>query len=170
MSKPMHLTAAALALSATLSPFTGSATAADRPQLKPGLWEMTLVTAGSRRPLQTLKVCIDANTLSVFERLGQTGPSGACSKNTVRTEGSKVIADAVCKFDTSQITSHTETTYEGETAFRTEIHAHYEPAFLGKTDSSSVRTAKWVGACGGDMHPGDVTTEAGIKLNLNGIR
>ncbi len=169
MLRPIYLTAVLLGMAAQLTSSTG-VSAADRPQLKEGLWEMTLVTAGSRRPPRTFKVCVDAKTLSLFERLGQTGPSEACSRNAVRTEGSRVIADAVCKIDTSQVTSHTEITYEGNTAFRTEIHAHYDPAFLGKTDSSSVRTAKWIGVCGADMHPGEVTTGAGIRLNLNELK
>lgn len=169
MSRLTCLVAAVLGMAAQFSSFTG-ATAADRPRLKEGLWEMTLVTAGSRRPPRTFKLCVDAKTLSLFDRLAQTGPSEGCSRNTVRTEGSRVIADAVCKLESSQVTSHTEIAYESDTAFRTEIHAHYEPPFLGKTDSSSVRTAKWVGACGPNMRPGEVTTETGIKLNLNELR
>jgi hypothetical protein len=166
MSRPAQLAGAVLGIVAQLSSFSG-AMAADRPQLKPGLWEMALTVAGSRRPPRTYRLCVDAKTLSVFDRLAQSGPSQACSRNTVRTEGSRVIADAVCKVETSQVTTHTEITYQSETAFRSEIHAHYEPAFFGTTDSNSVRTAKWIGACSPDMHPGDVTTEAGIKLNLN---
>jgi len=143
------------------------AMAADRPLPKPGLWEITVSSEGSPRPPRTSRMCVDAATLGLLEKAGGGVGQLMCSRNDVRVVGKQVIADSVCKVESSTATTHTVISFDGNTAMRTDIHSHYEPAFVGKTDTSSVQTSRWIGECGADMKPGDVLIQGGIKINVN---
>src|SRR6476659_3186226 len=70
------------------------------PDMKPGMW-------------QTAEAYVKKN----------------CSKDETRHEGSKWVTDMVCKLDpTTQMITHSETTFAGDSAYHTEMTIHYEPA------------------------------------------
>jgi hypothetical protein len=78
------IAAAALASSAL------DASAADVPQRKPGLWEITTVAAGTG--MTTIKACVGAN-----DSIATPSESGECSEPKATRAGEDVIVDVVCK-------------------------------------------------------------------------
>jgi hypothetical protein len=155
---------AALAIGCVVA---GQAHCADVLQHRPGLWEMSVQSADSNRPARAYRLCLDASTEANLLQLAGAMPKEMCSKSGTRLEGAQRISDSVCSIGSSQATTHAVVTFDGDTAFRADIRIHYEPAFLGKTDSTVTQTGRWTGSCGAGMQPGDVVTATGMKLNLN---
>ena len=141
----------------------------DLPRRKPGLWEMTIIPGEGQRAAPTSKVCIDAATDLELMRFGLGMTDQLCSKRDLSVSGSSATIDAVCKIGTSQQTSHSTIRYSGNSAYRTEIKAKYDPPFLGKSETTTIQEAKWTGPCPADMKPGDLVTGNGVKVNLKDL-
>jgi len=150
------------------------ASAVDFPKRKPGLWEITRPMPDPRFPPQVQRVCLDAATDALLYKFGMGAGRNLCSKLDVRNVGGKLEVDSVCKLGNSQMSSHTEMSFQGDTSYHEDIAVHYDPPLLGKTnDSKSTQDGKWIGACGADMKPGDMVTVPSpmnpmpLRLNLN---
>ena len=155
--------------SALASSLAFGASLEDLPKRKPGLWEMTITSAEGQRAATTNKVCIDAATDLELMRFGLGMTEQLCSKRDLSVSGSTATIDTVCKIGTSQQTSHSTIRYTGNSAYRTEIKAKYDPPFLGKSETTTIQEAKWTGPCPADMKPGDLVTGNGVKVNLKDL-
>jgi hypothetical protein len=127
-----------------------------------------------RFPPQVQRVCLDADTDTLLYKFGMGAGRNLCSKLDVRNVGGKLEVDSVCKLGNSQMSSHIEMSFQGDTSYHEDIAVHYDPPLLGKTnDSKSTQDGKWIGACGADMKPGDMVTVPSptnpvpMRLNLN---
>ena len=147
----------------------GYATATDMPKRKPGLWEMTLSTANSKRPPRSAKYCIDAATEALMDNVAGGMTRQACSKNDVHAEGATVVVDSVCMIDKSKVTGRSVITANGDTMLHMQIHTHFDPPLYGSADVDSMSDSKWLGACPADMQPGDMMTPAGVKVSIREI-
>ncbi len=137
------------------------------PHRKPGLWQMTVSMQGSPMGPMTSKYCIDAATEDALMSMGQNAAKSMCSKNDVHVSGMTGTIDAVCKFGNMTQTSHTVVTFTGNTAYRSETHAHMVPApQFGGADHITVNEAKWMGPCPSDMKPGDMVMPNGMRMNM----
>ena len=141
----------------------------DLPKRKAGLWEMNMISADDKRPSVTSRVCIDAATDTALTDFALGATKQVCSKREIRVSGSVATIDMACKIGESQQTTHSTIAYTGNSAYRTEVRAHYEPPFLGKSDSTTVQEAKWTGPCPPDMKPGDLIMGNGMKINLRDL-
>jgi len=64
--------------------------------------------------------------------------------------------------------SHGVMTMIGDTAYRTESSATFDPPLVRDVrESRSVIEGKYVGACRDGLLPGDMVTPTGQKINLN---
>jgi hypothetical protein len=153
------LLTAALILPATPS------RADDYPARKAGLWEISTDPKGPR-PMVT-RLCTDAATETDLLKKGQATMAEICSRHDMHRSGNAVTTDSVCRPMSSEVTSHSVTTYSGDSAYTTVITSHYNPPFMGKTDSTTTQEAKWLGQCGADMQPGDMIV-GGKKLRAGG--
>jgi len=138
----------------------------DLPKRKPGLWEMSMVSAEGKQGQMTSRVCIDTATDAALTRFGLGMMNQMCSKRDIRVSGNVATIDMVCKIGESQQTSHSTITYTGNNAYRIDVRAHFEPPFLGKSDSTMTQAARWTGACPADMKPGDLVMGNGMRINL----
>ena len=136
------------------------------PHRRPGLWELTSSPIDQRLPPNVSQLCIDAATESALIDVGTEAVKSACSKNDIQVSGNSITADLVCKFGDHEQTTHSVTTFSGDSAFHTDTNVHFDPPILGKSDRTMTHDGKWVGPCGPDMKPGDVTTANGIKMNI----
>jgi hypothetical protein len=141
----------------------------DLPKRKPGLWEMTMMPVDTQRPPTTSRVCIDTATDAMLTDFGLGISNQVCSRRDISIRGSVATIEAVCKIGTSQQTTRSTITYTGNTGYKTEIKAQYDPPFLGKTESTTSQEAKWTGPCPPDMKPGDLVMGNGIKVNLRDL-
>lgn len=141
----------------------------DLPKRKPGLWEMSTTSAGNKGAAAMSKVCIDAATDRELLNFGLGVANQLCSKRDIKVSGAVATLNMVCTVGNSQATSHSTITYTGNTAYRAEVRAHFEPPFLGQGDSTTTQQAKWSGPCPPDMKPGDLVTGNGAKINLRDL-
>jgi hypothetical protein len=148
------------------------AAAADFPEHKPGLWEMTINMSGPGMGPMTERICLDADTDHLLYKFAAGMNQKMCSKMDVHGSGGKVVVDTVCHIANTTATGHSVTSFVGNTATHTESRVHYEPAMFGRTDSNSTQDGKWLGACPADMKPGDILMSSPrlpqpMKMNLN---
>lgn len=131
-------------------------TYADMPKRKPGLWEIKMTTSMSPGAPSVSQHCIDAKTDDMMQQRTQGMDQKACSKNSVRREGGKVIAESVCKF--GETTATTKVVFSGDysSRYRGDIHSTYSPPMRGMKESHSTLEAKWLGVCKAGQKPGDV--------------
>lgn len=141
----------------------------DLPKRKPGLWEMSTGSAENKGAPAMSKVCIDVTTDRELMNFGLGVTNQLCSKREIKVTGGVATINMVCTVGNSQATSHSTITYTGNSAYRAEVRAHFEPPFMGKTDSTTTQQAKWIGACPSDMRPGDLVTGNGVKINLRDL-
>ena len=68
-----------------------------------------------------------------------------CTKNDFKRDGARYVGNAECKIGESKIVSRSVMTLTGDTGYRTEISATYDPPFMGMKDSQTVLDGKYVG-------------------------
>ncbi len=145
--------------------------AADMPKRKPGLWEIKMTSASERSggPMVTQQ-CIDAKTDDLMQQRAQGMGKLECSKNTVRKEGGKTIAESVCKFGDTTATTRAVFSGDFSSNYRGDIHSTYSPPMMGMKEARSTVEAKWLGACKAGQKPGDVIMPGmpgGGKFNMD---
>lgn len=144
--------------------FAGVAVADEFPQRKPGEWELSILRG--QTPAATMKMCIDKDTDAAFLKLGNGATHQLCQHSDIKVSGNVVTIASECTIAGSKITSSSITRFDGDSAFHVEVKSHFEPAFLGKTDTLTQQEGKWIGDCPGDMKPGDVVVGRGVKINI----
>ncbi len=147
------------------------AQAADLPKRKPGLWEIKMTSASERGggPMVS-QHCIDAKTDDLLQQRTQGMGKQACSKNTVRREGGKTIAESVCQLGNTTATTKAVFSGDFSSNYRGDIHSTYNPALMGMKEARSTIEAKWLGACKAGQKPGDVIMPGmpgGGKFNMD---
>lgn len=146
---------------------------ANMPKRKPGLWEMQASGMGGQP--QTTKFCLDADTDTAMYKMGSHMNGQACSKLKIDVQGgNKVVTDAVCKITTPNgavnMTSHSETTYQGDTAYSTQGHITYDPAIMGHAEMNMTSSGRWVGQCAAGQKPGDMIMPNGQTMNIKDMQ
>jgi len=92
-----------------------------------------------------------------------------CTKNEFKRDGARFVGNAECKMGESRIISRSVMTLTGDTAYRTEINATYDPPFMGMKDSQTTLDGKYMGACPAGMAAGDFVGPNGQKFNIRGL-
>jgi hypothetical protein len=135
---------------------------ADEPMpRKAGLWEMSMM---GRKML----VCVDAESEAAAFAKGKAMMTGMCSKLEIHRTATGYVQDTVCKMMNSTQTSHHVTEFKGDGEFSVEITMHYEPPFMGKSDDTVKQAGKWLGPCGPDLKPGEMSIN-GRKMQMPGM-
>lgn len=145
----------------------GDAAAVELPVRKAGLWEMKVVRAGSPAPDMTMQHCTDETTDK--EMSAAVSPMGKemCSKQDIQKTATGFVSDSVCGIAGMSITSHAEITGDFNSAYTVKSTSHSERGPAGAPrDSSTTIEAKWLGACKGDLKPGDIVMPGGMKMNV----
>lgn len=164
-----------LLLAVSLLGLTGAALAQDlpanMPKRKPGLWEMQ--SAGMGGQSQTMKLCLDADTDKAMYKMGTQMSGHMCSKFNIGVQGSTVVSDAECKLDMPSgavtMTSHSETTFSGDTSYSTKGTMKYQPAVMGRSEMAMTSSGRWLGECPAGQKPGDMVMPNGQTMNLKDL-
>jgi len=159
---PAVLPAALLALGLTAATLAGAALAADLPKRKPGLWEITLQSAGMPGMGPILQ-CIDRNTDDLMQQRAKQNKTD-CSVMDIKPQGNQVTIHSVCTLDGS--TATTDAVFVGafESAYKGEMTTRFNPPMHGMSESKMSQQARWLGPCKPGQKPGDV-----IVPNIGGI-
>lgn len=137
---------------------TASASAAEFPARKAGLWEITIAGPHSIK----LRQCSDAASDQAMAEAG-IGPAGNCPKRDVEKSTSTIIIDSVCRSAGKTTTSHIVITGSLESKY-TMTMTSQAPGVSAAT--AMTMYAEWLGPCRGDQRPGDVIMSDGSKVNL----
>lgn len=137
----------------------------DAPKRKSGLWEIKMSNAAAKGT--TMQQCIDQSTDDLMKNnmAGMEKPS--CSKNELRREGDKIVAESVCKVGASTATTRAVFIGHFDTAYKADIKSTYEPPLHGMKESTSVLDAKWLGACKPGQKAGDISMPGMPNINMN---
>jgi hypothetical protein len=147
-----------------------AAAAADFPTLRNGQWEMTTTSSSAPDRPRTMTMCVDTASQKEMHDMGAGVRKDMCSKSETRTVGGQYITDSVCKFGESVVKSHAVMAPKGDTEYRIEASATYDPPLVKDLKASTtVVEGKFVGACREGLVPGDVIAPNGQKINLRQI-
>ena len=145
---------------------TWPALAQDFPKLKPGLWEMERsAERGAQHPTR-MTMCLDDTVQKEMFDMGAGAMKGMCSKHEFRMSGNRGTGDFICDFGGSRMHSKSTMQMTGNTGYRTEIHTTYDPPFMGQRETTTVLSARHVGACKPGQRPGDMILPNGQTLNV----
>jgi hypothetical protein len=159
-----------MAVAAALIATTASVRAAEPvqlPTLKNGQWEMTTQSSATGAAPRKTTVCLDANTQKRMLDMSQGMQKEMCSRMDVRRDGAAYVMEAECRLGESAVKSRGVMTMQGDSAYRTESTATFDPPFQGgMKETKTVIEGKYLGACREGMRPGDMITATGEKINL----
>jgi len=134
----------------------GNAPAApsDLPKRKSGLWEVKISSGQAKG--HAVQQCIDEKSDDLMKKEMSEKRQMQCSKNDMRREGDKVIAESVCKIQHSTATTRAVFTGDFNSAYKADIKSTYEPPLGGMKSAASTVEAKWLGPCKAGQKPGDI--------------
>lgn len=145
---------------------------ANMPKRKAGLWEMQ--TSGMGGHPQVMKLCLDADTDQAMYKMGTQMSGHMCSKFDISVQGTTVVSDAICKLDgpngAVNMTSHSETRFDGDTSYQTQGQVKYEPAMMGQSEMAVTSSGRWVGQCPAGQKPGDMIMPNGTTMNIKDMQ
>lgn len=159
------------ALALTLAVAAAPALAQEYPKLKAGQWDIVINTTKAQPSAAPTRstMCTDDALQKEMTTMSSGISREMCSKNEFRREGARWIGNSECKIGESRIVSRSVMTLVGDTAYKTEINATYEPPFMGMKESQTTLEGKWTGACRDGMVPGDFIGPSGQKINIKGM-
>jgi hypothetical protein len=137
-----------------------SASAADLPARKAGLWEMTTTTNGRTMPI---KQCIDAATDQAMQANTSQSSQRTCSKRDIKKSGDTTTVDSVCTAAGKTLTHHMVITGSFDSGYTMTITTEGDGIPVARNITIA---AKWTGPCAADQKPGDMIMQNGTKINL----
>jgi len=146
--------------------FIGTAAAFDPPKRKSGLWEMKISNAQAQGS-HAIQQCVDEKSDDLMKKEMSDNQKTQCSKNEMRKEGNKIVAESVCKIQNSTATTRAVFTGRFDSAYTADIKSTYEPPMAGMKESSTVIEAKWLGPCKAGQKPGDIVMPGMPNINLD---
>jgi Protein of unknown function (DUF3617) len=138
----------------------------DPPKRKSGLWEIKISNSQAAGG-NTMQQCVDEKTDDLMKKEMGDNQKTQCSKNEMRREGDKIVAESVCKMATSTAKTRAVFTGRFDSAYKADIKSSYEPPYMGMKDASSVIEAKWLGPCKAGQKPGDIVMPGIPNINLD---
>jgi len=141
----------------------------DAPKRKSGLWEMKM-SGGQAKGMPAIQQCIDEKTDDLMQKEMGERQKSQCSKNELRKEGDKVVAESACKVENSTAKTRAVFTGRFDSAYKADIKTVYEPPLKGMKESSSVIEAKWLGPCKAGQRPGDISMPGMPNINMDDMR
>lgn len=143
---------------------SSSAFASEFPERKAGLWEIkTMMSVSGQSMNQTMKQCVDKETdRELLSKMDNA--QGECTGPDFKKNGSEYTFSISCT--SNGTTMEMNTVYSGD--FNSEYTGTTTVSFnppLPHAGTQKVQiTARWIGPCGEDLKPGEVSLSDGMKL------
>ena len=141
----------------------------DAPKRKSGLWELK-ISSGQTKGSHAVQQCIDEKTDDLMKKEMGENQKTQCSKNEMRKEGDKIVAESVCKLENSAAKTRAVFTGSFDSTYKADIKSTYEPPLRGMKEASSVIEAKWLGPCKAGQKPGDIVMPGMPNINMDAMR
>jgi hypothetical protein len=136
-----------------------SASAADFPARKAGLWEITIAGAHSMKVQQ----CADPASDEAMMQDG-IGFLGGCARHDVQDSGGTITVITACKSAGKTMISRMVITGSLDSKYTMTVTSQGQGMTVG--GSPLTMHAEWLGPCGRDEKPGDVIFPDGTKINI----
>jgi hypothetical protein len=117
-------------------------------------------------PPQKSTMCLDEALQRDMMAMGMGMSKEMCAGNEWKREGARYVGNSECKIGESKIVAKSVTTVTGDTGYRTEVDARYEPPLMGMKEGRTIVEGKYAGPCRDGMKPGDVIGPNGQKFNM----
>ena len=153
-------------VSGLLTAATAVAAADEFPKLKSGLWEVNMTSGKADAKPRLTTMCLDESVQREMYRVSTGMASGMCTKHEIKVSGNRVTTIANCDLGITKMQSQAVMTLTGNTAYRTEARATFDPPLNGAKEQSTVIDGKHVGACKPGQQPGDMTLPGGQTVNV----
>ena len=157
------MTAARISLTLLAALLAGTASAADVPRRKSGLWEVRTQMAGIP-PQGPMQMCVDQASDNVMQE--RTKEKVNCPVMDISRGVGKVTIHAVCKHEGVTSTSDSVITGDFDSAYRNDMVIRYDPPQHGMKEMKMVQEARWLGPCKAGQKPGDVIMPGKQKFNM----
>jgi hypothetical protein len=141
-----------------------SASAAELPSRKPGLWQVKMGIEGLSAPPQVIRQCIDASTDQMMQSSAGPISAAACPKRDVQRSANSITIDSTCTIGGKPATAHATITGSFDSAYTMTVTAQSEAIPAGKM--TMTLDGKWLGPCTADQKPGDMIFSNGRKINI----
>ncbi len=155
-----------LCVGATVLLSSPPARAADRPDVKEGLWSsqtQTIDNPGNKRGGGLMTICRSHAYDEYVKGLAAAMPG--CDKPNEQVSGHTLTTALRCTVANTVIDTKETATFQGDTAVHSETHATYTPPLYGVSESTMIVDQKYLGSCPADMQPGDMKNAAGKIVN-----
>ena len=153
-------------LSLVFFSFATTMQAADLPQRKSGLWEMTMTGVQTDNKPQTVQTCVEKKAdTGLGSAFGKTKAKN-CDDPVIRKQVGKISVTSVCKFAESTVTTNATVTGNFDSNYRIERTANFNPPRKGMKQATDVIEAKWLSVCKKGQRAGDMIMPDGTKFNL----
>jgi hypothetical protein len=136
------------------------ASAAELPQRKAGLWDLSLKTAAGHTV--SMKQCVDAKTDAALQAMSGAMSQRACSKRDIQRSADTITIDSVCTIAGKTRNSRAVITGSFESAYTMVLTSQG----AGMPVMTTTLTAKWTGPCAADQKAGDTIMANGMKMNI----
>ena len=126
-----------------------SAHALEVPQIKPGLWEVSVHhthTVDGKESKNVAKSCLDAAAQAHAKQV-EAEYKKSCSTYEVRKEGGKWIQNGVCKLGGGTVSGLMTREFSGENVYHDDSNSTYDPPFAGHLRKHLIIDGKWLGPC-----------------------
>jgi Protein of unknown function (DUF3617) len=140
---------------------TSSASAAELPSRKPGLWEVKTTIGDVSRAL-VVQQCIDAATDQALQSSAGPFSAPACPDRDVKTSDGSMTIDSRCSIAGKSGSAHAIVIGSFDSAYTMTVTAEGG----GLPAVKMTIEGKWLGACAAGQQAGDVIMPGGVKLNL----
>lgn len=140
---------------------TGPALAAELPDIKAGLWNIT--TQGDSS--QTVKQCVDKDTTKALFEAGTKALGDQCSAIDIKKQGNSYTSTVNCKMMGSTFKAVSTIKGDFTTEYQSTTKTTIDPPLMGQAGKTETAVAKYVGPCEEGMEPGDIILGTGQKMN-----
>jgi hypothetical protein len=150
-----------------LATLIGSASAADRPQIKEGLWQIrtqTIDNPSNKKTEGTVMLCRDHDFDKSAEALAKNVKG--CTTISESFAAGKFSSETRCEVASTVIDSKGTVTFQSDTAAHSETHVTYTPALYGNADETMIQDQTYLGDCPAGMQPGDRKSQDGTIVHL----
>ena len=161
------MSTARISLTLLAALLAATASAADAPRRKSGLWEVRTQMAGmpSQGPMQ---MCVDQASDNLMQERAREKTN--CPVMDVTRAAGKVTIHSVCKLDATTATTDAVITGDFDSNYRNDMHIRYNPPQHGMSEMKMTQEARWLSPCKPGQKPGDITMPGMPPVNTGNLQ
>lgn len=143
----------------------GTASAADIPKRKSGLWEVRTQMSGMAAQ-GAVQMCIDQAGDNVMRDRNDGRGLADCPVMQVQPGAGRITVHSVCRQNGTTATTDAVITGDFDTRYRNDMLTRFDPPQNGVKEMKMTQEARWLGPCKPGQRPGDIIMPGVGKMNM----